>query len=56
MTDNVKITIDTLVNKALEISNENKYDCKITDIIDLCYDFNIEYTESLIEKYNLYIP
>ena len=56
MDDNTKITIETLINKAVEISKISKYDYQIKDIVNLCMDFDYNYTEKLIEENELYVP
>ena len=56
MDNNIKITIDTLIKKAIEISKRSEYDYQIKDIVNLCWDFNYDYTEKLIEENELYVP
>ena len=56
MNNNIKITIDTLINKAIEISKQHEYDYHIKDIYDLCCEFDYDYTEKLVQENELYIP
>ena len=56
MNENIKITIDTLLNKALRISKSDKYTSDITDLIDIAYDFDYDYAEALRIELDIYRP